>query len=133
MSKQDSTTWYVVADGSKARVLVGEGEHVRTIHSFDADGHGDVDESASAGPHQLKAPHTDPKQQSKTGFATVVAAYLNRAVRAGDVDAIVLVAPAYMLHDIREDLDKVAASAVTKSMSKDFTNTPDRDLAASLL
>ncbi len=73
MSKQDSTTWYVVADGSKARVLVGEGEHVRTIHSFDADGHGDVDESASAGPHQLKAPHTDPKQQSKTGFATVVA------------------------------------------------------------
>ena len=132
MSKQD-TTWYVVADGGKARVLVGEGEHVRTIHSFDADGRGDVDESASAGPHQLKAPHTDPKQQSKTGFAKVVATYLNRAVTAREVDAIVLAAPAHMLHDIREELDKAATGAVTKSMSKDFTNVPDRDLAASLL
>lgn len=132
MSKQD-TTWYVVADGGKARVLVGEGEHVRTIHTFDADGRGDVDESASAGPNSLKAPHTDPKEQSKTGFAKVVAAYLNRAVKAGQVDAIVLAAPAHMLHDIREDLDKAATGAVTKSMSKDFTNIPDRDLAASLL
>ncbi len=132
MSKQD-TTWYVVADGGKARVLVGEGEHVRTIHSFDADGRGDVDESASAGPNQIKAPHTNPKEQSKTGFAKVVAAYLNRAVKAGEVDAIVLAAPAHMLHDIREELDKAATGAVTKSMSKDFTNVPDRDLAASLL
>jgi len=49
------------------------------------------------------------------------------------VDAIVLAAPAHMLHDIREDLDKAAAGAVTKSMSKDFTNVPDRDLASSLL
>ncbi len=37
------------------------------------------------------------------------------------------------LHDIREELDKAATGAVTKSMSKDFTNVPDRDLAASLL
>ena len=132
MSKQD-TTWYVVADGGKARGLVGEGEHVRTIHSFDADGRGDVDESASTGPNQIKAPHTNPKEQSKAGFAKVVAAYLNRAVKAGEVAAIVLAAPAHMLHDIREDLDKAAAGAVTKSMSKDFTNVPDRDLAASLL
>ena len=132
MSKQD-TTWYVVADGGKARVLVSEGEHVRTIHTFDADGRGDVDESASAGSSQLKAPHTDPKEQSKTGFAKVVATYLNRAVKAGEVDAIVLAAPAHMLHDIREDLDKAASGAVTKSMSKDFTNVPDRDLAANLL
>lgn len=132
MSKQD-TTWYVVADGGKARVLVGEGEHVRTIHSFDADGRGDVDESASAGSSQLKAPHTDPTEQSKTKFAKVVATYLNQAVKAGKVDAIVLAAPAHMLHDIREDLDKATSGAVTKSMSKDFTNVPDSDLAASLL
>ncbi len=132
MSKQD-ITWYVVADGGKARILVGEGEHVRTVHGFDADGHGDVDESASTGPNLLKAPHADPKERSKTGFAKVVAAYLNRAVKAGEVDAIVLAAPAHMLHDIREDLDKAAAGAVTKSLTKDFTNVPDRDLAARLL
>lgn len=132
MSKQD-TTWYVVADGGKARVLAGEGEHVRTIHSFDADGRGDVDESASAGANQLKAPHADPKEQSKTGFAKIVATYLNQAVKSGKVDAIVLAAPAHMLHDIRQDLDKAASGAVTKSMSKDFTNIPDADLAASLL
>lgn len=129
MSKQ-GTTWYVVADGGKARVLIDEGEHVRTVHSFDADGHGDVD--ASAGPNQLKAPHTSPKEQSKTGFAKVVAAYLSRAVQAGEVDAIVLAAPAHIQHDIRENLDKAAAGAITKSMSKDFTNMPDRDLAANL-
>lgn len=132
MAQQD-TTWYVVADGGKARVLVGEGEHVRTIHSFDADGRGDVDESASAGPNQLKAPHTDPKEQSKTGFAKVVASYLNAAVQAGDVDFLVLAAPAHVLHDVREHLNKAASGKVTRSMSKDFTNTPDRDLAAALL
>ncbi len=77
-------------------------------------------------------PHTNPKEQSKTGFAKVVAAYLNRAVQAREVDAIVLAAPAHVLHDIRADLDKAATGAVTQSMSKDFTNVPDRDLAANL-
>ena len=128
MSKTD-TTWYVVADGGKARILVDEGAHVRTIHTFDADGRGDVEDSASAGPNQLKAPHSDPKEQSKAGFAKVVASYLNEAVRAGTVDALVLAAPAHMLHDIRADLTKPAADAVTKSMPKDYTNTPDRELA----
>ncbi|MBC7800958.1 MAG: host attachment protein [Gemmatimonadaceae bacterium] len=132
MSKTD-TTWYVVADGGKARILIGEGEHVRTVHTFDADGRGEVEESASAGPNQLKAPHSDPKEQSKAGFAKVVAGYLNHAVKAGEVDAIVLAAPAHMLHDIREDLDKPTAAAVTKSMPKDYTNVPDRDLAATFL
>ena len=131
MSKRE-ITWYVVADGGKARILLGEGEHIRTIHSLDADGRGDVDESASTGPNQVKAPHADPKERSKTGFARVVGAHLNRAVQAGEVDAIVLAAPAHMLHDIRENLDKTAADAVRKSMSKDFTNIPDRELAVNL-
>ena len=126
----DGTTWYVVADGGKARILTLEGAEMRTRQHFDNSGHGDTDEDPSAGPSQLKAPKTDPHQQAKANFARQVAQRLNQAVRTGDVDEIVLAAPAHILHDIREALDKAASAKLLKSLSKDLANTPDHDLAS---
>ena len=128
MSK--GTTWYVVADGGKARILTGDADNLRTLQHFDASGHGDTDEDASAGTSQLKAPKSDPHDQSKSHFAKQVAARVNEAVRTGKVDEIVLAAPAHVLHDIREALDKAASAKLGKSISKDLTNTPEHDLAA---
>ncbi len=129
MSK--GTTWYVVADGGKARILTaGDGGALRTLQHFDNSGHGDTDVDASAGTSQLKAPKSDPHDQAKTHFAKQVATRLNEAVRTGKTDEIVLAAPAHVLHDIREALDKAATAKLGKSLSKDLTNTAEHDLAA---
>ncbi len=125
-------TWYVVADGGKARILTLEGGEMRTLQHFDNSGHGDTDEDFSAGTSQLKAPKTDPHDQAKAHFAKQVAERLNEAVRTGKVDEIVLAAPAHVLHDIREGLDKAASVKLGKSLSKDLTNTPDHQLASHL-
>ena len=128
MSK--GTTWYVVADGGKARILTGDSAALRTLQHFDNSGHGDTEVDSSAGTSQLKAPKSDPHGQAKTHFAKQVAARLNEAVRTGSIDEIVLAAPAHVLHDIREALDKAATAKLGKSLSKDLTNTPEHDLAA---
>ncbi len=128
MSK--GTTWYVVADGGKARIMTREGNEMRTFQHFDNSGHGDTDADPSAGTSQLKAPKSDPHGQAKAHFAKQVADRLNQAVRTGKVDEIVLAAPAHVLHDIREGLDKATSGKLGKSLSKDFTNTPDHELAS---
>jgi protein required for attachment to host cells len=124
------TTWYVVADGGKARILTMDGGKMHTAESFDNSGHGDTDEDPSSGTSQLKAPKSDPHDQAKARFAKLVAAKLNEAVRTGKVDEIVLAAPAHVLHDVREALDKAASAKLGKTLSKDLTNTPDGELAS---
>ncbi len=131
MSK--GTTWYVVADGGKARILTLEGGRMHTLESFDNSGHGNTDEDPSAGTSQLKAPKSDPHDQAKEHFAKQVAAKVNEAVRTGKVDEIALAAPAHVLHDIREALDKAASAKLGKTLSKDFTNTPESELAQHFL
>ncbi len=127
MSTHD-TTWYVVADGGKARILSRHDEHVHTIHTCSAEGAGDIDDDASRGAHQLKAPHSDPKAEIKQEFARVVADYLNLAPES-EVQAIVLAAPGHVLHDIRERLNKLTAAKLTRSLSKDLTNISDHAIA----
>ena len=123
-------TWYVVADGGKARILTRDGGEMRTLQHFDNSGHGDTDEDPSAGTSQLKAPKSNPHDQAKAHFATQVAGRLNEAVRKGTIDEIMLAAPAHVLHDIREGLDKAASAKLGKSLSKDLTNTPDHELVS---
>lgn len=126
----NGTTWYVVADGGKARILTLDGDRMRTFESFDNSGHGDTGEDPSGSTSQLKAPKSDPHDQAKEHFAKQIAAKLNEAVRTGKVDEIVLAAPSHVLHDIREALDKAATAKLGKTLSKDYSNTPDGELAA---
>lgn len=126
----DGTTWYVVADGGKARILTLADGAMRAVQQFDNSGHGSTDADESGEISQLKAPKADPREQIKALFAKHVAKVLNEAVRANNVDEIVLAAPPHMLHDIREGLDKAATAKLGKSFSKDLTNTPDHELAA---
>ena len=126
----NATAWYVLADGGKARILTLDDGRMQTREHFDNTGHGNTDADPSAGTSQLKAPKSDPHDQAKAHFARQVAVRLNEAVRTGKVDEIMLAAPAHVLHDIREGLDKAAAARLVRSLSKDLTNTPDHELAS---
>ncbi|MFC7478512.1 host attachment protein [Dankookia sp. GCM10030260] len=123
-------TWYVVADGGKARILVSTDDGLRTQHSFDASGKANAVESADSGVSQLKAPKSDPKDQSEAHFAKAVADYVNEAVRRGQTDELVIAASAQVLHGIREGLSKEATGLVSKTMSKDYVNLPDKELTS---
>ena len=133
MSKHDSKadqTWYVVADGGKARILVKTDDGMRTQRSFDASHKGNDVENADSGVSQLKAPKSDPKDQSEAHFAKAIAEHLNEAVRRGQVTSLVIAASAQVLHGIREGLSKQAAGMVNKTLSKDYVNLPDKELTA---
>jgi len=130
MSKTSEVTWYVVADGGKARILTRNGDRMTTLSSFDSGGHGNTDEDDVALISQIKAPKVDPHEQVKVLFARQVAEHLNEAANANQVDHIVLAAPGHVLHDIREALNKPAAHALGTTLSKDLTNIAEDELAA---
>lgn len=130
MSKTHDVTWYVVADGGKARILTRKGDSMTLVSSFDSSGHGDTGEDDVASISQIKAPKADPNLQVKALFARQVADHLNAAADANEVDHIVLAAPGHTLHDIKQALNKSATHALRHTLSKDLTNVAEGNLAA---
>lgn len=130
MSKNTETTWYVVADGGKARIMTRAGGSMTTMSAFDSSGHGDTNEDDAAAISQIKAPRTNPQAQVKELFARQIAEHLNQAANANQVDHIILAAPGHVLHEIKEALNKPATQALGHTISKDLTNVADNELAA---
>jgi protein required for attachment to host cells len=129
MNKKSDVTWYVVADGGKARILTRDGNSMTTLSSFDSAGHGDTAEDDIAAISQIKAPKIDPHEQVKVMFARQVAHHLNEAANANEVDHIILAAPGHILHDIKEALNKPATHALGPTLSKDLTHVAEDELA----
>ena len=130
MIEQNGMTWYVVADGGKARILKSHGNSMTTFATFDSAGHGDTAENDQAEISQIHSPTSDPHAQVKALFARQVAAHLNRAAEAHTVDHIILAAPGHILHEIVEALDKPAIAVLDRKISKDLTSIPDHELTA---
>jgi protein required for attachment to host cells len=131
MAQHGEATWYVVADGGKARFLTrAKDGAMTTLSSFDSSGHGDTGEDDAATIGHIKAPKSDPAAQIKALFARQVAAHLNTAAEAQQVGAIVLAAPGHVLNEIEAALDKRAAGMLRARLSKDLTNISDHDLPA---
>lgn len=129
MDSKQGVTWFVVADGGKARVLTGSGRGMHTVHVFDNSGLANTDDDPAAARSQFTAAESDPHEQAKLSFEKLVADELNEAVRTGRVDSIVLAAPAHALHNIRGHLNKATTAVVSKTLTKDLTNIPDHELA----
>jgi len=143
------TIWYVVADGGRARILQKRDKQGDRPEAFDtsqelvsADLHrathdlgterpGRVRESGMAARHAVQ-PRQDLHQAEKQNFAHAVAAVLNEASSRGEFDALVLVAPAHALSDLRQALDASTRRKVTAQLQKDLTKVPNADLAAHL-
>ncbi len=129
MDSKHGVTWFVVADGGKARVLTGSGRGMHTVHVFDNSGLANTDDDPAAARSRFTAPELDPHEQAKLSFEKTVADELNEAVRTGKVDSIVLAAPAHALHNIRGHLARATVAVVSRSLTKDLTNVPDHELA----
>lgn len=139
-------TWYAVADGGRARIvqkrarqgdrqeafdtlheLVSADLH-RATHELGTERPGRTHESATSGRHAVQ-PRQDLHRAEKQNFVHEVAALLNEASQRDEFDALVLVAPAHALSDLRQALDEPTQRKITAQLQKDLTKVPNADLA----
>lgn len=141
------TTWILVADGAKARLLerIGVNAPLTPVPATDfsepeartptrdtgTDRPGRVRESANSARHAME-PRVDWHRYAKEQFARSVAGALEEAALQKKYEALILVAPPQALGDLRSALGRHARSLVAGEIAKDLTNLPDRDLPAHL-
>ena len=147
MPTKPATTWVLVADGAKARLLerigvdapltpasdkcFSEPEARTPTRDIGADRPGRVHESADTARHAM-APRVDWHRYAKEQFAKSVAGALEQAALAKKYEALILVAPPQALGDLRSALGQHAKALVAGEIAKDLTNLPDHELPAHL-
>ena len=138
-----TTTWIVIANGARARVvqnngpakgiealvdLVFEGDHSASSEVM-ADKPGRTFDSVGSSRHAME-PSTDPHEALKTQFAKRIADVLDN--RIDSYDRMILVAPPATLGLLRKSLSDAVADKVTGELGKDLTHLPNIDLPAHL-
>ena len=137
--------WHVITDGGRARIVRkrdGQEAFDTLREMVSADLHhatrdlgserpGRARESATTGRHAVE-PRQDLHEAEKHAFAHEVAAWVNTANTQDEFDALVLIAPAHALADLRQALDEPARRKITGQLQKDLTKVPNADLAAHL-
>jgi protein required for attachment to host cells len=134
-------TWFVLADGSRARFLtkrpqesgydvVAEYEtseaHLPS-HEIGSDRPGRSHESASSTRHAV-TPREDIHRSRKASFAQDIAAHLNDAGRRGLFDTLVIYAAPRTLGELRDALDAETRRCVKAEIPKDLTKLPVAEL-----
>jgi protein required for attachment to host cells len=130
-------TWFVLADGSRARFLTKRPEisgydvvaeyesaeaHIPS-HELGADHPGRTHESLGASRHAI-TPRQDMHKARKTAFARDVAAHLNDANRQGLFDFLVVFAAPHTLGELRVALDAETQKRIKGERPKDLTRLP---------
>jgi protein required for attachment to host cells len=125
--------WIAVADGEHARVVVPTvpNGQFRTAVEFDSTNAHLLSQDLG---HERpgREPRQDPHEAAKHDFLRFVAQELDRRCAAGAFEQLVIVAPAYALHDLREALGGRASAMIIGTLGKDLTKTPDHDLISHL-
>ena len=142
--KRKGKIWYAIADGGRARFVErDENGAFRTVASFvskdlhsrasdlGTDRPGRVMESATTGRSAME-PRQDPKEAAKEDFVSLVADELSIGHQRGAFDQLMLVAPAGVLTELKQKLDKPVAQLLVGDLQKDLTNVPDHDLTQHL-
>jgi protein required for attachment to host cells len=128
--------WVVVCDGRKWLILENKGNAQRPnlvtrekrtdenppTHEQGTDRPGRA--RASVGGARSAVGQTDWHIQGEQEFLTALAGRLDKAVKAGDVRGIVLVAPPKALGMIRPQLSAAVAALLRGQVDKDYTGLP---------
>jgi protein required for attachment to host cells len=144
--------WVIIADGEHARVVsprppvprvvapLRPEPGVQTVLTMDSpvahlrasdletDRPGRSFESASPTRHAITPKH-DPHQLAKEAFLRSVAERIDTEASAKAFEHLLLVAPDYALHQLREALSPSTAAMVVGTINRDLTKIPDHALA----
>lgn len=135
------TTWILIADGARARVLenTGPGKGVAEVAGLEftderlrsrdimADRPGRAFASAGDGRSAMERP-TDPVEKRQSDFARSLAAKLDRKRRQKAFDRLVLVAAPAALGHLRGALSPQLRELVTAELAKDLTKVPNPEI-----
>lgn len=140
MPKQ-RTTWIVIADGSRARILshrTGE-PGLATVHNFDdpearkrsrelvSSGPGREQESANAAHHAIEPKH-DPHREAERVFLRRLAGNVDAEAAGNAFDRLVIAAPPRAMGMLRQELSDAVRGKLLAEVTKDLTKTPIADL-----
>jgi protein required for attachment to host cells len=138
-------TWIVIADGSRAHVLLSEGiAHPLTIvpnFSFKADlpmTH-DIGSSRPGRTHESQGttrhayePRSDAHTVLKETFVNSVIVAIATARKAGAFDRLLIIAPPTVLGTMRANLPDALRAVLMGDVAKDLTTTPNHEIRAHL-
>jgi len=137
MKRRNEITWFVVADGSRARFLAAspEKQEYRLLGQYESKEARlpsrelvstpptRVQESAYSGHHSV-APREDPHVALKGAFARDIATHLKEAGERSAYTSLVLYADPRSLAVLRRALDAATRRRVKAEISKDLTKVP---------
>jgi protein required for attachment to host cells len=142
---KSTRTWFLIADGARARVMVNEGPGKGLKAAMDnefaaptapsRDWVSDKPGRAAGGPggaRHTKEPRVDPHEFAKERFAAEMASMLDAAAEENAFDRLILVAPPKVLGNLRTALRNGARERIAGELAKDLTHVPPRDLLARL-
>lgn len=132
-------TWFLIADGARARLLRNDGPGTAlvaaveeefiapAVHGFSrdlkSDRPGRAFDPAGGRPHAME-PRNDPHELEKKQFARHVAQVVDGHAAGRAFDRLVIVAPPKTLGDLRAELSAHTAALVVAEVAKDLTHVP---------
>lgn len=134
-------TWIVIADGSRAHILLNEGpdKGLSFVPGSDfrhdappnreiyTDRPGRVHESAGVSHSSVE--RNDAHAQKKDEFVQTVIAFVKEKLRTKAFDRWIIVAPPEILSDFRQHLDQALKDALAAEVAKDLTKIPTEKMA----
>jgi len=136
--------WLVVADGEKALFLKNEGDalhpNFQVVREMEQDNPPTREQGVdrpgrhSDGPsaHNSAYEETDWQRLGKERFADDIAERLYKMAHRGDFKQIVLIAPPFVLGELRKKLHQEVADKVVGEIAKTLTNHPVYDIESLL-
>ena len=136
--KIDNGEWVVVCDGGKALILENAGDAVfpnlRTRETYEqkpaanrgSDEPGRV--FASTGTRRSAVEQNNAHDQSERNFLKTLASRLDAAIHAGEVKALIMVAPPRALGIIRQVYSPQTRQAIRAELEKDYVKLPVPDI-----
>lgn len=135
------TTWIVIANGTRARFLESADRSVpprelaeeeltwshKKSQEIVSDRPGRSHESVGTARHAVE-PRSNPERELARQFAVEISAHLEKALRGGLYQRLVVVAGPALLGDLRAALPEPVRKAVTGEHAKDLTHLPFKDL-----
>ena len=136
-----TTTWIVIADGARARVLAnhGIGKGVEQVKGADfraespvsaargSDRPGRSFDSVGGGRHAMEA-SSDQVRLEKRAFLRRIADFLGDHAEKKSYDRLIVLAPAQALGDLRSELPEKVRALVMAEESRDLTPIPNEDI-----
>lgn len=88
--------------------------------------------AGSGGRHHSSSANPDDSRQFEDGFAAAAAAWLNRQVLDGKIDALVVIAAPKTLGELRRHYHKELEAVLEGELSKDLAGHPISDIEAAI-